>query len=217
MKKLFALFLLSFTIIVSAQEKITEGIVISNQKMTTDNEQLKAQLETMGDIKTRTYFKYKKSRSELSNPMSGDVITISDVETMETLMLMDSPMLGKKYMLQKTDGTDESLKGVEVVEGKETKTILGYICKQFTVIMNKDGLDMKMEMFTTEDILAESQQTAMLGEKIKGFPMYMTITMNQMGSNMTIITEVVEIKNDTVSDDMFNMTPPEGYEKMTGQ
>ena len=217
MKKVFALLALSFTTMVSAQEKITEGVIISKQKMTTDNEELKAQLEMMGDMQTTTYFKNNKSRTEISNPMSGDVTTITDSKTRETLMLMDNPMLGKKYMFQKAENIDEILKDVEVIEGNQTKTILGYNCKQYMVTTNKDGVEMKMEMFTTESILAEVQQTAMLGEKLKGFPLYMIITMNQMGSDMVIITEVVEIKKESVADAKFSMTPPEGYEKMPGQ
>jgi outer membrane lipoprotein-sorting protein len=213
MKNLFICLALLFTILVTAQEKITEGIVISSQKMTTDNEQLQGQLAMMGDMKTTTYFKDKKSRSELSNPMSGDVITITDTETKETLMLMDNPMLGKKYMFK----TADDLEDVDVVEGKETKTILGYTCKQYIVTINQGGVDMKMDLFTTEAILAEAQQTAMLGDKLKGFPLYMSMSMNQMGSDMTIITEVTEIKKESVSDDLFSMTPPEGYEKMSGQ
>ena len=213
MKKLFTFLALSLTILLSAQEKLTEGIVISTQKMTTDNAQLKAQLEMMGDMQTTTYFKNNKSRSELSNPMSGDVITITDTETKETLMLMDNPTLGKKYMLQKA----EDLENIEVVEGKETKIILGYTCKQYTVTVNQGGVDMTMNLFTTEAISAEAQQTAMLGDKLKGFPLYMSMSMNQMGNDMMIITEVTEIKKEVVSDDIFSMTPPEGYEKMSGQ
>jgi len=217
MKKALTLLALSLSIMVSAQDKIAEGIVISKQKMTTDSEQLKAQLESMGEMETTTYFKDYKSRSELSNPMSGDVTSITDSKAKKTLMLMDNPMLGKKYMLQTAENIDETLKDVEVIEGDETKTILGYDCKQYLVNVTKDGIEMKMELFTTDAILAEVQQTAMLGEKLKGFPLYMTITMNQMGSEMVITTEVVDIKKQSVADEMFNMTPPEGYEKMPGQ
>ena len=39
--------------------------------------------------------------------------------------------------------------------------------------------------------------------------------MNQMGVNMTVTTEVTEIKKDAAVDEKkFSLTPPEGYEKM---
>ncbi len=120
-------------------------------------------------------------------------------------------------MLQKIEIADEELKNITVVAGDETKMVLGYECKQYAVTINKDGVNMEMELFTSETIPVVSQQTAMLGDKLKGFPRYMTMTMDQMGSKMTVTTEVTEIKKEKVSDDKFDMTLPESYEKMTGQ
>ena len=97
----------------------------------------------------------------------------------------------------------------------KTKVVLGYTCKQYIVSVNKDGQTVEMDLFTTEAITIASQQTAMLGNKIKGFPLYSVMKMNQMGVSMTITTEVTEIKKDTPVDiKKFSMTPPEGYEKM---
>ncbi len=212
MKKVLTLLALSLTVMVSAQKKITEGVIVSKQTISTDNEQMKAQLEMMGDMQTVTYFKNDKSRAELSNPMSGDVVTLTDSKNM--LVLMDNPMLGKKYMLQNLKDAEDQVKGVEVTEGTETKTILGYKCKQYTVKVTQDAGSMEMEMYTTEDIPVKSQQTSMVGDKVKGFPLYVVMKMTQMGTDMVITTEVTEIKDETVSDDKFDMTPPEGYENM---
>ena len=52
-----------------------------------------------------------------------------------------------------------------------------------------------------------------MGTKVEGFPLYMEMNMSQMGMNIKIIHEVTEINKETVSDDKFDMTPPEGYEK----
>ena len=54
----------------------------------------------------------------------------------------------------------------------------------------------------------------MYGDKIEGFPMYFTMNMNQMGKTITIESTVTDIKEDSISDDKFNMTPPEGYKEM---
>ena len=217
MKKILVSLALFLIVTVSAQDALKEGVIISKQTMSSDNEQMKAQFEMMGEMLSTTYFKDTKSRSELANPMTGNVTTISDTETHEVLVLMDNPMYGKKYMLQKNEVTEEQIKNIDVVAGDEIKTVLGYECKQYTVKINQSGVEMKMELFTTEAIPVVSQQTAILGDKLKGFPLYMTMDMNQMGSMMTVTTEVTEIKKEKVSDDKFDMTPPEGYEKRAGQ
>jgi len=217
MKRILLLLALSLTVMVSAQDKLLEGIIVSKQTISSNNEQMNTQLAMMGDIQTTTYFKDGKTRSELYNPMSGDIVTISNAATKETLMLMDNPAMGKKYMLKKTEIKDKDLEKIKVIAGDKTKTVLGYICNQFIVSLNQDGTDMEMEIYTTESIPAASDQLAMLGKKLKGFPLYMTIKVNQMGSDMLITTEVTEIKRESVSNDKFNMTPPEGYENMGGQ
>ena len=215
MKKVFTLLALSLTVMVSAQNKITEGVIVSKQTMSSDNEQVKAQLEMMGAMETTTYFKNDKTRSELSNPMSGDVVTVSDSENI--LMLMDNPMMGKKYMLQNVKEAEKQVQDIQVTPGTETKTILGYECKQYSVKLKQITGSVEMEMYTTEAIPAKSQQTSMVGEKVKGFPLYVVMKMNQKETNMVITTEVTDIKKEAVADDKFDMTPPEGYEKMDGQ
>ncbi len=217
MKKLLVLFTLSLGVFVSAQSELTEGVVVSKQTMASDNAEMQAQFATIGDMQTTTYFKDNKSRSEVSSPITGDIITIIDKDTNETLVMMDNPMLGKKYMLQKNEISDEQLEGIDIVAGNGTKTILGYECKQYNVSLEKEGVKMEMELYTTESINAVSQQLDMLGGKLKGFPLYMIMKMNQMGNNITITTEVTDINKDVVPDDKFNMTPAAGYEKIQGQ
>jgi len=217
MKKLLLLFVLSLSLATTAQSQLTEGIIISKQTMTSNNEEMQAQFAMMGDMTTTTYFKDDMSRSEVSSPMTGDIVTITNTSSKEMLMLMDNPMMGKKYMLQKNDVTQEELDKIKMVAGTETKTVLGYACKQYTVTLDQDGVEVYMEMFTTNAIPISSQQSAMFGNKLKGFPLYTITKMDQMGSEMIITTEVTEIKKDAVSDSKFSMTPPEGYEKMDDQ
>ena len=217
MKKLLVLATLLLSIMVSAQDKLTEGVIISKQTMASDNAEMQAQFATIGDMLTTTYFKDNKTRTEVSSPMTGDIITVTDMDSKETLVMMDNPMLGKKYMIQKHESNLEQLKSINVVKGDKTKTILGYVCQQYTVTLNNEGVDMDLEMYTTEALPVSSEQTQMLGDKLKGFPLYSTVKMNQMGSNMTITTEVTEIKKDAVPAEKLSLTPLAGYEKMEGQ
>ena len=217
MKKLLLLSLaITFSVVAIAQEKITEGIITSKQTISSENPMVKAQMESMGEIIGITYFKGSKSRAEISNEMTGDITVISDAEKMKTLTLMDSAM-GKNYMAQSTELTEEQLDAIEITEGTETKTILGYDCKEQIITISQNGIEMKMIMFITKDIEPIlTQQTAMLGDKIQGFPLYVEMTMNQQGIDMTITTEIIKIEKIAVSDDKFNMTPPEGYTELGG-
>lgn len=221
-KSLFLGFALMFTLCATTQEKFNEGKITMSQTLTTDNEEMQAMLEQMMGgklIETVSYVKGQKSRTEINNPMTGDLITISNMDENQMLLLMDNPMLGKKYTLTAL-GTEEEeniSNNITIVEGTEIKTILGYECKQQMVTIDQDGVKMEIEMYITEKIVpVMSQQTAILGNKLKGFPMYMVLKMNQQGMAMTITTEVTQLDKENVVDGKFNLTPPEGYTKMEG-
>jgi hypothetical protein len=217
MKKIILLVTLAFSVMVSAQEKITEGKITSTQTMSSDNKQVQAQFDMMGEMKTTTFFKNKSSRSELKNPMSGDITTIINADKNERLMLMNNPALGKMYTLEKNVINEEKEKDITIVKGDKVKTVLGYECKQYTLTIKKDGAEVAMEMYITEAIPVASQETSGYGSQLKGYPLFMTIKMNQMGTNIFVTTEVTEIEKQTVSADMFDTTPPEGYKNMKEQ
>ncbi|HLV69765.1 MAG TPA: hypothetical protein VKY34_03595 [Xanthomarina sp.] len=213
MKKIILIVLVAITSVGFSQEAITEGVVLSKQTMTTDNAELQSQLAMVGDIVTTTYFKGNKTRSETNNFMTGSSITIMDNDNNQMLMTLNNQMLGKKYVLKSMEPSEEDLENITVTKGDETKTILGYECQEYNVEVNKDGVVVKMDIFTSDKLSALSQQSTMMGADIKGFPMYLTMNMNQMGMNLTITQEATEIKKEAVPDAKFDMTPPEGYEK----
>ena len=213
-KTLFLSFALLLSISVSAQNKIEEGIMTTKQSMSSDNEQMNSQLQLMGDTNSTTYFKDDKSRSETSSPMTGDVTIVIDGTAKQMLMIMSNPQLGKKYSIQSAEPNEEDLAKISVKKGEETKTVLGYKCQQYIVTMEQNGQEVEMHMFTTDEILAVSQNTTAMGGKVEGFPLYFVMKMNQMGSNIEIRSEVIKIDEVAVSDDKFNMTPPEGYTKL---
>lgn len=216
MKKLFSFALLIlFSTTVIAQEVITEGYFIAKQTLTTDDETIKAQLELMGDVVSTTYFKGSKSRVEVSNPMSGDVAVISDSETLQGLTLMDSPMLGKKYQISNIDSDNIGLENIKVEDGTETKTILGYLCKEKVLTYKEGENELKMRFFTTDKIRPIlNQQTIQYGDKIAGLPLYSEATVLQGDTVLTIITEVTELNAEKMDDSKFSMNPPEGYTEM---
>lgn len=213
MKRILIFLLLATSFTTFAQESMTEGVVMSKQIMSSDNEQMQAQLAMIGEILTTTYFKNSKTRSETFNLMSGNSITILDGDSKEMIVMMDNQMTGKKYMTKGLEPSEEDMKNIAIEKGDETRTILGYECQEYNVTMTKDGVEVKMDMFVTDKITAIPQQAVQMGTHLKGFPLYMEMNMSQMGMNLKITNEVTEIKPESVSDDKFDMTPLEGYEK----
>lgn len=215
MKKIVFLLMATFSISMVAQEQLTEGVISSKMTMSSSNEEMKAQFAMIGDIAITTYFKADKTRSETNNPMSGESVSIIDTEAKKMLTLLNNPMLGKKYTLTDiAESPDTS--GIKITKGEGAKTILGYECQEYNVEMNQEGVDMKMDIYTTEEIVASNQQTVEFGEDFKGFPLLMSITVNQAGMDMLMTYEVTEVKKETVADEKFSMTPPDGYELMEG-
>lgn len=212
---LAVLLTLSFT--VTAQEKITEGVITLKQTYNSSDEATQAQLAMMGEMITTTFFKGKKSRVEVSNPMSGDITVITDSDSMESLTLMDNPMLGKKYQKQTIEEPKDKSEDYKVVEGSDTKTILGYKCKQKSLTISEGGNNIKMVMYVTDKIAPVlSQQNAQFGNDLGGFPLYTEMTMTQGGIEVKVVSEVTEVKSEKVDDSKFSLTPPEGYTKMEG-
>lgn len=216
MKKILVLFTALLALTVNAQKEINEGVITLKQTMSSDNEQMNAQLKQMGDTNSTAYFKGDKSRSEASSPMTGDMTIIIDGSEKQMLMLMDQPGLGKKYMKQSIALNEQDLENVEVKKGDKTKNVLGYECQQYIVSMTQNGQPMEMEVFVTDKISAISQNTTAMGDKIEGYPLYFIMRMNQMGAKMEIISEVTNIEEKSVADEKFSMTPPEGYTEMAG-
>lgn len=213
MKKLIVFLVLAINVAVFAQEKIEEGVLTTKQTMSSTNEEMKAQFAMFGDMTTTTLFNANKSRSEMSHPMVGNSVTIMDNDTNEMFVLLDSPLMGKKYMQKSSETSKEDEANITVTKGDETKTILGYVCDQYLIKLTKDGVVVDVTVFTSDKVTAVSEHSKTLGGKLKGFPMLMEMNMNQMGIDMKITYEVTSVKAEAVSMDKFDMTAPEGYEK----
>ncbi|RPD96757.1 hypothetical protein EGM88_10385 [Aureibaculum marinum] len=211
MKKLTLLLIATMSLSVFAQKEVKEGVISMTMKMSSENEQVNASLAMMGDLSSTTYFKGQKSRSEQKVPMAGETISIIDNDAKVMLILMDNPMMGKKYLKNDIEVSEDDLKNLTISETGDTKTVLDYECKGYNIVMKKDGQEMKMTMYTTDKIVAPTQNSTMMGDKLKGFPMYTVMNMTQQGMPMTITMEVTEIKAENVDNSKFDLTPPEGY------
>ncbi len=196
-----------------AQEKITEGILVQSQTMSSADEAVNAQLAMMGEMITTTYFKEGKSRSELSNPMIGETVAIIDTDKKEMLILLNNPMMGKKYVKQSTEKAADALDGIKVEKTGETKNILGYECVRYNVTGSKNGVNLKITIYTTDKLKIANKKNIGFGNQIKGFAMYTESVVKQMGSEIVIKIEVTSVKKAEIADSKFEMVIPEGYEK----
>lgn len=185
--------------------------------MSSDNAEMNSQLQMMGETKITTYFKEDRVRAETNSPMSGETITIIDKQKKKVLTLLNSPMYGKKYNTEDYEEPKELEDDIKITKGNQTKTILGYDCKQYNVTMKAEGVDMTMEIFATDQIKAQTQETSQFGDKLDGFPLHMKINVLQQGMKMTMLYDVTEVKSEAISSNKFDLTPPEGYSKMEDQ
>ena len=211
MKKLLQI---AFTFAVTlsiAQGKLSEGVITSKMTMSSANEQLNAQLQMVGDTQILTYIKGAKMRSETSNPMTGETISITDRDENKVLTLQNIPMYGKTYSISEFVKDDIDTEGIDIKKTENAKEILGYTCDMYDIIMTQDGVDMTVKVFATTQIEAVSKQTATFGGKFEGFPMHMVFDVKQQGMDMVMTYEVTDVSKDTVPEDKFDMTVPEGY------
>jgi hypothetical protein len=209
-----ALFLL-FSVTLFAQKEIKEGVITMKITMSSDNDQVNTSLAALGNMTTTTFFKGQRSLTVLENPMSGKTSTVIDNDKKEMLLLLDSPMLGKKYKKSTIESSKEDMKNITATETGDFKTILGYKCKGYNVILKKDGNESKMTMYVTDKITAPNQQNWSLTQKIKGYPLFMTINSKQGAFSIDTTMEATELKEEKVDNSKFEMNIPEGYTEMT--
>lgn len=213
MKRILVLVAFMVASVSIAQEKITEGILIQSQTMTSSDEQMNSQLAMMGEMITTTHFKGKKSHSILSNPMMGETITVVDYDKEEILVLKEHPMMGKTYTQKAIDSDKTEGDSVKVVESAETKTILGYECKRYDIVVVKQGQEVKMMVYTTDKLNIVTNKDATFGDKLKGFPLLMEVYVSQGGADIVLKIETTSVVAEKVDASKFDMTIPEGYEK----
>ncbi|NRB58455.1 MAG: hypothetical protein HRU50_00770 [Winogradskyella sp.] len=221
MKKLinFTFIYLISIIIVSCNDKPTrtnEGVITSKQTIYSSIPEVQEQFDKYDNTPIKTYFKNGKSRVEITSPIVGNIIGIVDANTMKSISFINGPS-GKLFTKNELDNDrlDELLKNISVEVGSETKVVLGYECQQYIVTIDQDSNKIRMEMFVTPEIEPVfSGEQLELYKKIDGFPMYMVMEMNQFGNELKRITEVVDLEVVEVSDDKFDMTPPEDYKEL---
>lgn len=167
---------------------------------------------TLKSMKMETFATSDKIRTDV-NMMGGMVMmsTFTNPENEDFTMYVD--MMGNKTKVVPTAEEIKSIKeenakknaDVKVVEVPgDTKTILGFNCKKYTVTTSED---MKFTMYVAPDLKIKTNNIqGMEGVKLDGYPLEYTI--EAMGTKMTFTAEKFEKTFDSAK-----MTPPSGNYK----
>lgn len=214
MKKLLftcALAVLGFSTVNAQME---EGHISYSVEASTDNPEMQMVIGMMQGSTMEMYFKKDFSRSEFKMGTIMTNITVNDVKTKKSLMLM-SGMMGKVAVktdleeLEKKNKKDEPK--VTITPTTETKEIIGYKCTKYLVTV-EGGSD--LAYWATEEITADMTGQNYVQKDVKGFPLEFEIENNGMKMKMTT-TKLEKTLTKEQRDTYFDMKVPAGYTEKT--
>jgi hypothetical protein len=189
-----------------------EGHISYSITYSSELPELKSQLAMMEGSYMEVYFKNYTTKTELAMGTLMKMITISNSETDNLLMLM-SGAAGERAVkttikeVVAADGdTIEPILKFENV----TKEVLGFKCKKVTQTDQDGSVTI---MWYTEDIAIDMSGQKNLIAKIPGVPLLYEISQN--GVNMVISAYKMDKKIGKNTDEIFNFSIPEGYTEMT--
>ncbi|NNE15522.1 MAG: hypothetical protein HKN51_11135 [Saprospiraceae bacterium] len=212
-----ALFLMSFQI--TAQE-LSEGLIkMEISEVSSDNEQVAAQLEMMKG--TETVYTFSKEKSLVTANMMGGMIKIKSlVNNADEHLTFLFDAMGQKMMVESTKEERAAMEAdqKELVESldisydeDDTKEILGYKCIKAT-ISGDEEFPMDFSMYVSRDIKASNELIQGLqGIDLDGFPLEYIMEMEQMSMTYT----ATELKTE-IDASVFEINTS-GYQKMTFQ
>jgi Domain of unknown function (DUF4412) len=215
-RMLFVIAAVSVTSLIYAQGKLEEGKVIFGILYP----ELSAEMEMAKDVLPKeltVYFKKEQSRTEMPSSVMGKLITISNTETGDLLMMME--LMGKKMAIKQTgaelkkleqDAAKDSLQPVvSVIKLDGTKVIAGYTCKKAIIEIKENGEVSRSECYYTNKLPKMKDQNDNLYKELDGFIMEYT----QIQSGIKMLVTAKAVVKEKVSDSMFAITP--GYKLIT--
>jgi hypothetical protein len=221
MKNLFNLSLILFLtlstfVAASAQKTLSDGTITYDLKLDKDNP-MAGMLNGTNMVLSFKGSLMKTSVNVMGGMMSMNVVM--DNTAKKGIMLVSAPMMGKNMAVEMTekDFADAENKQKEnqskakiSYNKKSQKKIAGYKCYQATAKI--DGMPEGIVLYLTDKIkpMGQSQiQNQIPG--LTGFPLAFEV--NQAG--MKILFEASKIDKIAPTDKEFDMTIPEGFEKVT--
>lgn len=213
---LFLLFSVSTFVGTFAQKSLSDGSVTYELKLEKDNP-MASMLNG-----TSMVLSFKGTLMKTTINVMGGMMTMNivmDNASKKGVMLMSAPMMGKNMAVEMTEqdfkNADEKLKENQSkakieYNKKKKKKIAGYKC--YEAVAKMDGVPQGITLFITDKInpSGKSQiQNQIPG--LTGFPLAFEV--NQAG--MKILFEASKVDNTVPSDKEFDMTIPEGFDKVS--
>ncbi|HEY0054744.1 MAG TPA: hypothetical protein VGB63_05265 [Pedobacter sp.] len=191
-----------------AQKKIKEGSITYQVKyeLPPNMQQMKAMFPEV----IKVYFKGDSSSSQNKTGMATSTF-IMNPKTEFQRLLLDVPMMGKKFSVRFTPDDIETIKegfpAFTLTEGTESKTIASYTGKKYTVTDKKSG--QTSDAVFTKEIDIPANSLSFLFDKKYGFPL--EFTSSQQGIAVRAI--VKEVKEEKVPAGIFSAS--NDYEEIT--
>lgn len=212
MKNFILTLFLALSVSYSLKAQLTEGHFTYTIEASSENPDMQMVTGMMQGSTLDIYFKDKITRSEMKMGSMMNIVTVSDENSGEILLLM-SGMVGKNAILMTTEEIEALSEGkpemnVELLD--ETKTIEGYLCKK-AVLSDENGGE-SIFWYTEEIEISKVGQTY-LNKEVPGFPMQYDL--NNKGLKMTMTVTKAEKKLDKNARSLFDMEIPEGYKTLT--
>ena len=208
---ILTLFILA-SVTFSLKAQLTEGHFTYTIEATSENPDMQMVTGMMQGSTLDIHFKDKITRSEMKMGSMMNIVTVSNENSGEILLLM-SGMIGKNAILMTAEeiealSKDKPIMDVELLD--ETKTIEGYLCKK-AVLSDENGGE-SIFWYTEEIEISKVGQTYM-NEEVPGFPMQYDINNNGLKMTMTVSKFEKNLAKNTKS--LFEMEIPEGYKTLT--
>ena len=212
MKNFILTLFLALSLTYSLKAQLTEGHFTYTIEASSENPDMQMVTGMMQGSTLDIHFKDKITRSEMKMGSMMNIVTVSNENSGEILLLM-SGMIGKNAILMTTEEVEALSEGkpemnVELLD--ETKTIEGYLCKK-AVLSDENGGE-SIFWYTEEIEISKVGQTY-LNKEVPGFPM--EYDLNNNGLKMTMTVSKFEKKLDKNIKSLFDMNIPEGYKTLT--
>lgn len=207
---------LSTSVAVFAQKTMSDGTITYDMKLDKDNP-MAAMLNG-----TNMVLSFKGSLMKTSVNIMGGMMSMNivmDNSAKKGLMLLSAPMMGKNMAVEMTEKDfadaenkqkENQAKSKVTYNKNKKKKIAGYKCYQATAKV--EGMPEGVVLYLTDKIkpMGQSQiQNQIPG--LSGFPLAFEV--NQAG--MKILFEASKVDKLSPSDKEFDMTIPEGFDKVT--
>lgn len=192
-----------------AQKKVTEGSITYSVKWTLPPN-APPQMSAMLPPELTVLFKGDSSAT-ISKSQITSSSTILNPKTEYARLLLDIPMMSKKYSVVFTPADQEEMKEYwpqfEISESAETKTMASYTARKYTVKDKKSG--QTFDAWFTKDVEIVANSLSQFFDKSYGFPLEFNTVQNGMGLKAT----VKEVKQEKVAAGTFSAS--KDYEEIT--